>query len=730
MARLSCAHCGLPVTAPAGAAEPLFCCYGCALVSRIVGRQVAAGDSTGRGGEGVQAWAILRLGVGGLLAMNVMMISLLLYTGTAEPEAVPLFRWIMLGLAAPAMAILGYPFAVGAAREVSRRRLSLDALIAVGSLAAFAASAAATICGRGEVYFDTATMLPALVTFGKLIEATAKSRAGRLVHGLETLLPATAARLGADGPRDVPLADLRPGDRLRVRPGERFPADGRIVEGTTLVEESAFTGESKPRPRGPGDEVIAGTVNGEGPVLIRAERVGEELLLRRIIEMVEEARDHASPSERIAERAAAAFVPAVLVLAAGAGAFWFWAGGAAQAGLAALAVLVVACPCAMGIAAPLATALAIGRAASEGVIVRGGDVMERIGRLDVIFFDKTGTVTVGRPRVRAVESLDAAVSPDELLEWLAGLESASEHPSGRAVVGEARRRGLAIGAVTCVTVAPGLGARGTVERGGRTHEIPAGTEAFISAGGEPAPVVSDTAPLDGDTVIYVAWDGPFGAAQDGRRRGRVLLADAVRPDAAEAVRRLQEASVATVLLSGDRASAARSVAAEVGIAEVEAPRRPDEKVEVIRAAGREGRPASPRRSPPMAGRAYSAEAPASAAKAGSRVGMVGDGINDAPALAAADVGFALGAGTDLARQAGNVVLLSDRLAQIPWLVALSRRTRQIIRQNLLWAFGYNALALGAAAAGWLHPLLAALAMVFSSVTVLANSLRLRRLSGG
>jgi heavy metal translocating P-type ATPase len=715
----------------APAAGPLFCCYGCYLVSRIVGRQ---------DGQGARAWDILRLSVGTFLAMDVMMIALTLYTGAVEADAAGAFRWIMLALATPAMAILVYPFLQGAAGELRRGRLSLDALIALGSLAAYGVSAANTIRGEGHVYFDTATMLPALVTFGKLIEATAKGQAGRLTAGIETLLPKAAIRLEADGPREVPVAELVPGDRIQVRPGERFAVDGRILEGATSVEDAAMTGESRPRACTPGDEVLAGTVNGPGAVVVRAERVGEALLVSRIVEMVDAARRQASPYERIAERVATVFVPAVLVLATAAGVAWLASGDAARAGLAALAVLVVACPCAMGIATSLATALAIGRAAREGVLVRGGDVLERIGRIGTVFFDKTGTLTAGRPTVAAVEALDGVASEDEVLAWLAGLESASEHTLARAVVTEARRRGIAAGVASNVEVVPGQGLRGRVTLGGRTREVVAGTENFVtSAASEAVTSPRWQAGGEGATVIEIAWDG--------RPRGRVWLVDVVRPDAAVAVRRLRDAGIASVLLSGDRLEAARAVAAQVGIAAVEAPRQPDEKVVVLRAPThllRGGAPFSPlptegegagvrgtlRLRHPSPGLRPPSPARGEGQRHGTLVAMVGDGINDAPALAAADVGIALGAGTDLARQAGHVVLLSDRLEQIPWIVALSRRTRSIIRQNLWWALGYNAIALAAAALGWLHPLLAAVAMVVSSLTVLGNSLRLRRFPAG
>ena len=623
---------------------------------------------------------LLRLSIGALLSMNVMMISILLYTGQVELQVVPVFRWILFAMSTPAMLILGYPFALGSFRELARRRLSLDTLIAVGSFASYFTSAIHTIRGQGCVYFDTATMLPLLVTFGKLIEATAKTRTGQLMRGLETLLPSKAMRIERNEVREVVVSDLRVGDRLQIRPGERFPVDGRIREGRSTIEEAAFTGESLPRHCAPGDSVIAGTINGLGGLVVEAETVGEQMYLRRIVGMVHEAWRAAGPWKRISDRAANLLIAATLILAIGASLFWILNGNPARGGLAALAVAVVACPCAMGIATLLATALAVGRAARSGVLVRGGDVLERIGQVRTVFFDKTGTVTTNEPVIQKIEIYDETLSDDELLGWLAGLETGSEHALAKAVNHEARKRGLQIGAADDVKVTPGAGIRGVVNWRGAWREVTAGTTAFVGAVG--APPMNE--PL---TAIDVSWNGKL--------RGRVLLADTVRADAGPAIRQLHDERIASVLLSGDRIEAAESVARRVGIIRTEAPRQPEEKVRHIRNA--------------LVG----------------VVAMVGDGMNDIPALAAADIGIALGAGTDLARHVGNVVLLSDRLTQIPWLIRLSRYTRRLIAQNLAWAAGYNAIALAAAAGGWLHPLLAAVAMVISSLTVLSNSVRIR-----
>jgi len=671
--RACCAHCGLPVTVRiTGSDNEIYCCNACRLVARIIGRQ----------SSGQLAWNILRLALGTILAMNVMMISLLLYTGEAEPATVPAFRITLLILSATALIILLYPFVAGAWKELRRARISIDSLIAGGAIAAFSVSAVNTIRGTGHIYFDTATMLPVLVTFGKIIESAAKTRSAELLRALETLLPPSALKIEGNGLVEVPVAEIRKDDEVRVRPGERVPVDGLITEGATLIAESTFTGESAPRGCGPGDRVIAGTVNGPGSIRIKVTGTGADTLLGQVVSMTDCALRNPARSERLGEKAATIFVPAVLLVALCAGVFWTAAGDPARGGLSALAVLVVACPCTMGIATPLATSVAIARAAQAGVVVRGGDVMEKIGRTDLCVFDKTGTLTEPLPQIREIQVLDPTVTEGELLGRLAALEGASEHAIAKAVTGAASARRIDPGVAARISVAPGSGISGTVSWEGRTEDTLAGTASF--AGWEDTLEPAE----DGVSAVWVSWGGQV--------RGRVTWTVPLRSDAAATVAELEGTGISTVLLSGDTRSAAAAVATQLGIGRIEAPCLPAEKLAFITAATQTGR----------------------------TVMMVGDGINDGPALAAASVGVAVG-GIDLIRQTGNVILLSSGLARIPWLVRLSRKSRSAICQNFAWTFAYNGIAIAAAAAGLLHPLLAAVAMVVSSVTVIGNSLRIR-----
>lgn len=662
-----CTHCGLPIPGvPAANQETLFCCHACRLAAMIVGKQQEQGPASCH---------LLRLGFGTLLAMNIMMISLLMYSGSIEEHTLAAFRMVLLVLSLLALIVLLPPFLKGSLQEMK----SFHILIAGGSLTAFGVSAFNTLNGTGGLFFDTATMLPVLVTFGTFIESSAKRRASDLLESLDSLLPASAKRITCSGLEEVATALLQPGDMIRVLPGERIPVDGCIMEGNTTIEEAPFTGEFLPRLCGPGDSVIAGTVNGTGSLVVIARQTGDDLLLNNIAEMIDTAWCNPSTAECIAERAAKLFIPLVLMIATGSLVVWTAVGNPAQGWLSALAVLVVACPCTIGIATPLATTLSVARAARSGIVVRGGRTMETAGTIDHIYFDKTGTITAGCPVILETITTDPDVEPLELLGRLAALESASEHALARAILTFTRDQGIETGTVRGVQVHPGRGISGMVTWQGRTCEVTAGTSDF--AGTCKRPVKGPW------TVIDVVWEG--------KTRGHVLLTDRMRTDAGQTVKALHSQNITSAILSGDRYLAALAMAEQCGIKRVEAPCRPEEKLAVITMA----------------------------IAAGEKLAMVGDGINDAPALAAADVGIAFGAGMELARQAGNVIMFSDQLQQIPWLIGLSRYTGKIIKQNFAWSFLYNAIALGAAAAGLLHPLLAAVAMVVSSLTVLGNSLR-------
>ncbi|GFO67639.1 metal-transporting ATPase [Geomonas limicola] len=673
----TCAHCGLPVPSRlARGAAALYCCSACRLVARIIGTE-----------RGEQNGHLLRLGLGSLLAMNVMMVSLLLYTDSVAPHLVPTFRLILFCLATPALAVLLPPFLAGAQRELASHRMSLDALIALGSLSAYGVSAFTTLKGSGEVYFDTATMLPVLVTAGKLLESTAKAKASDLLTGMLSLLPTSALRVSCSSVCEVSIAELQPGDLIRIRPGERVAVDGRIMEGMSTLEEAAFTGEFLPRVCRPGDSVIAGTVNGIGTLLVQAERTGDDLLLRGIVSLIQEAWSQPSRAQRLAERSAGWFTPVILGIAFATFFGWHLAGYSSRGLLSALSVLVVACPCTVGIATPLATALAMARAARAGIVVRGGAVLERLAAVNLFFFDKTGTLTTGQPVLREVRVLSGEVDEGEILARVAGLETASEHLLARALVREARGRQLPPAVASFVEVVPGCGLSGLTTYQQIVKQVTVGSPGFLVPGAE---VAGDASLPDAASVVDVAFDALLVA--------RLVLQDALRPEAVACLAGLQTLGIPVALLSGDRAPAATAAAAELGISRVEAPCTPHQKIAAL----------------------------AKEAASGRVVAMVGDGINDAPALAAADVGIAFGSGTDLARLAGKVVMLSDRLDQVPWLVHLSRATGRIVRQNLGWSFLYNTLAVAAAVAGALHPLLAAVAMVLSSLTVLGNSLRISR----
>ena len=612
----------------------------------------------------------------------------------------------------------GWPFLRGAVASVRRRAADMDTLIALGSGTAWAWSTAVTfapraLAGEGGVpasWWDASVGIVALVCLGKWLEERAKGKAGEALRSLAALLPAVAHRLGGAAESDVPLDDVVPGDRLRVKPGERVPVDGRVEAGASAVDEAILTGESVPVAKAPGDAVTGGTQNGTGVLTIVAEHVGAETALRRIVALVREAQSAKAPVERLADRVSAVFVPVVLAIALCAAGAW-WAFGPEPRAVEAVATLVttliVACPCALGLATPTAVLVATGRAAGRGILFRRGATLERAEKVTTVLFDKTGTLTLGKPTVTDLFALDG----DErtLLAWAAAVEKSSEHPLAGAVLRRAAADGLEVHPAERFESEPGGGVTGTVHGDdGAPREVFVGTETYLSAHGiDVAPLRARAAELSaaGRTPLLVGVD------EDDVRRavGIVAVADPVRPEAREAVAALRRRGLSTALVSGDRREVADAVARELGIERVVAPVRPEAKAaEVARLRGE-----------------------------GAVVAFVGDGVNDAPALAAADVGIALGAGADVAREAADVTILSDDLSRVDDALTLSRATMRTIRRNLFWAFAYNVVGIPIAA-GLLvpfggprvHPAFAAGAMAFSSVLVVTNSLRLRRLPLG
>ncbi|MGO9776523.1 MAG: heavy metal translocating P-type ATPase [Terracidiphilus sp.] len=614
--------------------------------------------------------------------------------------AMPLepLRWFLLTMTAVMMAWAGRGIYLSAARGLRHGSTNMNTLVSLGTGVAFVYSAYATIwpAPSRQVYFDAVLLIIGFLLLGKALEGRAKRRALAALDALSRLKPATARRIRDGVQTVVPLEEIQIADSVLVLPGERFPVDATILEGRTTVDESMLTGESTPLDREPGGRVLAGSLNYEGAVTCRAESLGEATMLAQITRMVAQAQSSRAPMERLADRASSIFVPVVLALAALTFVIWMIATHSLERSLAStVAVLVVACPCAMGLAVPAALTVAVGRGAQLGVLFKGGEALERLAHLDAIVLDKTGTLTVGRPVLSGVHSF-GKTTDDDLLRIAAAAEERSNHPLAHAVVDAARVRGLVWQPAEDAQVLPGRGLSAKVEG----QDCLLGNEALFKEFGIALPS-GETPPEPGVTRLWMALDhtpvGYFDAC------------DALRPDAAEAVAALRCDGLRVLMLTGDSAAAAAPIAQQAGITEWEAGLDPADKLARIRALQ----------------------------ASGLRVAMVGDGINDAAALAQADAGIAMGAGSDLAQEAGDVLLLRAQPSAIPAALDLARATLRVMRQNLVWAAGYNLLGIPLAAGAFyphfhilLSPWLAAAAMALSSVSVLGNSLRLRSWAPG
>jgi len=621
-----------------------------------------------------------------------------------SPLSIRATSWVLLCLATPVQFWAGWRFYRGALAALRGGFADMNTLVAVGTSAAYTYSFAVTVApqalarvgAEAHLYYDTSAMIVTLILLGRTLEARARSRASDAIRKLVKLRPETAMVLREGEETEVAVEDVIVGDVVLVRPGERVPVDGEIVEGESALDESMVTGESMPVEKQPGDSVVGGTVNQSGAFRFRASRVGAETVLAQIVRLVREAQATKAPIQRLADKVAGVFVPIVIGIAIVTFIVWLFVGpNAAYAITAGVAVLIIACPCALGLATPISLLVGTGRGAELGVLIRSAEALEAAGDIDTMVFDKTGTLTRGEPLVTDVLPTGGRAER-EVLALAASAERRSEHPLGEAIVRAAQERGYELQEPEAFIAASGLGVRTQID--GRA--VVAGSLRMIEESGVVVESVRskvDALAEEGKTVVLVAIDG--------RVIGAIGLADRAKERAAEAIRGLRAMGLYVAMITGDNERTARAIAVDIEIEDVQAEASPEQKVEAVKEFQLWGR----------------------------RVAMVGDGVNDAPALAQADVGIAIGKGTDIAIEAGDITLVRDDLRLVPEAVHLSRATLRNIKQNLFWAFFYNTLGIPVAAGvlypvtgRLLHPAMAAAAMAFSSISVVMNALRLRR----
>jgi heavy metal translocating P-type ATPase len=692
--RSGCDYCGLPLpsslwgTAAGEPDGPRYCCVGC---------RVAAAVTQEKGDAGAARWTLVKLGFAGFFAMNVMMFTMVLWSedvyGPTEHTRLSetltgIFRYLAMAFAAPVLFLLGRPLLENAAEGLKRRVLSTDLLLLSGVVASYLYSAISVLRGHGHIYFEVGCVILILVMVGRWLEAAGRVRANESLDALERLLPDQVRTIRGGRELLIPREELKLGDRIRILPGDRIPSDGRIVKGTTAVDEQLVTGESRPAHKSAGAAVFGGTLNVEGAVIIELTAAASEGTVQRLIRAVNEARAQKGRYERLAERVSAWFFLVVTPLTVVAFAWHTVKSGVDQGILSGLAVVLIACPCALALATPLAVWTALARAAGEQIVLKGGDSLERLARVKVLCLDKTGTLTTGRPRV--VEFVvDDPGREWEILAAASAVARSSNHVFATAITDFAD--GCPSPGVIESRVVAGRGVLARLQN--LADWVYLGSLHFIDEAGLAVDRkfrhAYDEAVEEGRSVAFVGWNGRVQAA--------FVFDETVRPGTNVLLEGCASAGLQCTVLTGDHQQRARALQTELGVP-VAAELLPEEKVCRIRELQRRIGP----------------------------VAMVGDGINDAPALAAADVGIALGCGADVSRDSADVCLMGNDLSRLPWLFGLARATVRTIRFNLCWAFVYNIIGIGLALTGRLNPIVAALCMVASSVCVLTNSLRLRR----
>ena len=641
---------------------------------------------------------LVRFGTAAFLSMNLMVYSMALYAGYFhgfDKNMKHLLEVISLFLTIPVLFYSGLPFIRNTFRGLRRLHFTMDSLITVGAGSAFVYSVYCLFTG-GEVYFDTSAMIVTLILLGRYIEATAKGKASMTIQMLSELVPKEARKVkGAGLPGDdsdcemVPVSALRKGDCLLVKPGERVPLDGVVVSGESEVDESVITGEARPVAKTAGVPVIGGSMNLFGSVVFEVSGTDKETILSKIIQSVTEAQSTKPRIQNIADRVVAVFVPSIIVIALLTLGYYLMRGASLDVALmTAISVLVIACPCSLGLSTPLAVLISSTVASSRGILIKNGEVIENVARVSCVVFDKTGTITTGKPVLKQTIVLDRSTDAEELLKIAASLERYSEHSAGHAIMEAAR--GFESYEVSGFKAVPGKGVEGTLGE----RRVVVGNIAFMAQQG--IGVSEETRntiipfETEGHTAVFTGWGGVL--------RGIFLVADSVRDDAAEAIGRLHRMGVKSAIISGDTLTTTKAIASSVGITDVRGGALPQEKRELV----------------------------GEMQKGGGRIMMIGDGINDAPALTEALVGVGMGRGTEIAMESADAILVRSRLEAVPFFVGLCRTTFSIIKQNIFWAFFYNIAAIPLAVSGVLHPIVAAGAMSVSSLFVVFNSLRIRK----